>query len=363
MQIKKIIFAVTNDLNNDQRMHKICGSLQAAGYKVLLVGRSKRSSKPLSAKSFNQIRLSCFFEKGKLFYIEYNIRLFFKLIFTPADIVCTIDLDTIVPCAIAGKWKGCKLVYDAHEYFTEVPEVMHRPAIQKTWRWVEQRFVPRMDACYTVSQSLADLFHEKYRIPFSLIINAPILVKDPEPITIPDQRYMLYQGALNMGRGLEMLIEAIKQVPIRLYIAGEGDLSEALRQQVKNSGLTDKVIFLGMISPEELKKITAAAFLGYNLLENLGLSYYFSLSNKFFDYIHACIPGISNHFPEYERINSAYEVAILTNLSVSEIVLSIERALKDKTYYESLVENCKIAKQVFNWQAEEKKLIQIYNAL
>ena len=70
--MKRIVFAVTNDLNNDRRMHRICGSLQNAGYHVVLVGRKLKTSKQIAPKSFGQLRLNCLFNKGKLFYLEYN---------------------------------------------------------------------------------------------------------------------------------------------------------------------------------------------------------------------------------------------------------------------------------------------------
>ncbi len=361
--MRRIIFTVTNDLNNDRRMHKICSSLHQAGYDVLLIGRKLNSSKPIEVKDFNQKRLNCFFEKGKLFYLEYNLRLFWYLLFAMADIICAIDLDTIGACAIAGKIRGKKLVYDAHEYFTEVPEVMHRPGVQKIWRLVEKTFVPKMDICYTVSDSLAHLFSKKYDKPFHVIRNVPLLNDSGFQVEQDADRFILYQGALNIGRGLELLIESMKQLPLKLYIAGEGDLSHSLRKLVSDFELKDKVIFLGMLSPEQLEALTPKAFLGYNLLENLGKSYYYSLSNKFFDYIHACVPGLSNPFPEYISINNEFHAGIITNLSVADIVLSVERAIADDTYYENIRDNCRIAKKIFNWQNEEKKLIQIYNDL
>src|ERR1700722_9998572 len=159
---KKIILTVTNDLNYDQRMQKTCRSLASAGYEVELVGRNKSDSIPLANEPYLQTRLNCIFNKGKLFYIEYNLRLLVYLTFRNFDAACAVDLDTIAPVFIIGKLKGAKLIYDAHEYFPEVPEVVRRPAIKKVWEWVEKTFVPRMDAMYTVSEGLAEIFRAKY---------------------------------------------------------------------------------------------------------------------------------------------------------------------------------------------------------
>src|SRR5690242_13208129 len=43
----KIVLTVTNDLNYDQRMIRICSSLASHGYQVLLVGRKMHASPPL----------------------------------------------------------------------------------------------------------------------------------------------------------------------------------------------------------------------------------------------------------------------------------------------------------------------------
>jgi uncharacterized protein (DUF302 family) len=74
--VKKIYFTVINDLSYDQRMQRICSSLASAGYDVTLVGRKLKSSKELKNQLFKQMRLKCFINKGKFFYLEYNIRLF-----------------------------------------------------------------------------------------------------------------------------------------------------------------------------------------------------------------------------------------------------------------------------------------------
>jgi glycosyltransferase involved in cell wall biosynthesis len=362
----RIIFTVINDLTYDQRMQKICRSLSKAGYEVELVGRERDFSVALGKEPFKQTRLTCFFNKGKLFYLEYNLRLFFYLGFSKFEAVCAIDLDTIVPVCIIGKLKGAKLVYDAHEYFTEVPEVIRRPAVKRVWEWVEKTFVPKVDLAYTVSGGLAELFTAKYNRRFEVIMNVPVLegsVKHQrrdtaEPFTI------LYQGALNEGRGLEHLIEAMKNIDAKLQLAGEGDLSDELRALAKRMNVEGKVEFLGLVKPENLKKIAAEANIGINLLENKGMSYYYSLSNKFFDYIHAGIPQVCIAFPEYQRINDKYHVALLAkDCSVKEIQTAIERLNSDADLYSELQKNCEVCSSTLNWNEEEKKLIALYDEL
>src|SRR5688500_462724 len=149
-RVKKIIFTVSNDLNYDQRMQRICSTLQDAGYDVTLVGRKRISSNALVAQPYKQVRMNVWFDNGKLFYVELNLRLFFYLLTKPFDIVCGIDLDTIMPCWIASKVKSKTCVYDAHELFTEVPEVISRPAVRNVWLSIEKFIVKRIKYFYTV---------------------------------------------------------------------------------------------------------------------------------------------------------------------------------------------------------------------
>ncbi|MFN8323815.1 MAG: glycosyltransferase [Chitinophagales bacterium] len=360
---KKITLTVTNDLTYDQRMQKIGRSLCAAGFEVELVGRIRNYSKPLTEEPFKQTRLRCFIHKGKLFYIEYNLRLLIYLLFCKTEAICAVDLDTIVPVFIAGWLKRVKLIYDAHEYFTEVPEVIHRKRVQQVWQWVEKTFVPKFHLAYTVSPAIARLFSDKYHTPFHVIMNVPVW-KEKAIGENSHSNYILYQGALNEGRGIEHLLKAMQQIDARLLLAGEGDLSQHLRELAIQLKVEDKVEFLGYVKPDELRTITARATIGINLLENRGLSYYYSLSNKFFDYIHAQVPQICIDFPEYRELNRKFGVALLAkDCSVSEIKMLVERLMTDKSLYADLQKKCEVCARTLNWQQEEQKLTALYHEL
>lgn len=360
--MKRIICTVTNDLTYDQRMIRICTSLANAGYQVRLVGRCRRQSQPLTHKPFEQKRLFCWFEQGKLFYLEYNIRLWFYLLFSKFDAVCAVDLDTILPGLLASKIKGKICIYDAHEYFTETPEVVYRSAVRRIWSWVARFAIPRVDAAYTVGESLAKIFTRKYNKPFEVIRNVPFRQTEIARNEKDTNQIILYQGVLNEGRGLKQAIEAMQFIDdAELWLAGEGDLSEGLRQLVHELDLQQKVRFLGYLQPEELKKITLQATIGLNLLENRGLSYYYSLANKAFDYIQAGLPSIQMNFPEYDAINRKHEVFILIdNLDIQNITTAIIRLLKDRNLYDKIKRNCLITKEIYIWEIEEKKLLEIY---
>jgi len=361
----KIVFAVTTDLTYDQRMQRICHSLAQAGWEVLLVGRQRKQSLPLSTTSYRQYRINCFFEKGKLFYLEYNLRLLLFLLPYSTDLIGSIDLDTIVSCLIVSKIRGKQCVFDAHEYFSEVPEVVSRPLTKKVWEWVAKFSIPKVDAAYTVSASLQQLFTQQHQIPFHLIRNISVSQPTPSQEKPSPSPILFYQGALNQGRGLEELINALTRLEkVHLWIAGEGDLSNILREQVKQLQIENRVTFLGYILPEQLKTLTPKATIGLNLLANKGLSYYYSLANKTFDYIHAGIPAIHPNFPEYQQINQKYDIGILVDdLKEATLATAIHTLLNDPDLYQQLQKNCLSAAKELNWRREEQRLIELYQCV
>jgi glycosyltransferase involved in cell wall biosynthesis len=360
----KIICTVTNDLNFDQRMIRVCPALSEAGHEVVLVGRKLQHSPPLQSQSFAQHRFHLFFNAGKLFYFEYNLRLFFYLLFCRFDVVNSVDLDTLLPGFLAARLKRKICVYDAHEYFTEVPEVVRRPVVQRAWEWLARQLVPRVWHAYTVCDSLARVFHEKYGTSFEVIRNVPAQKRHPPVLHKKNAGpfILLYQGALNEGRGLEESIRAMAQLEgCELWLAGEGDLSAGLWQLAAELNLTSKVKFTGRLTPAALAALTPQAHLGLNLLRNQGLNYYYSLANKAFDYIQAGLPSLNMAFPEYRHLHEQYGVFyLLDELNVPAIVHAVEELKNNGELYQNLADHCVKAAKILNWENEKPKLLAFY---
>lgn len=364
---RKIILAVTTDLNYDQRMQRICNSLSNASYEVLLLGREKADSLPFKKQVYQQHRLRLWAQKGPLFYLFFNLRLFLYLIRNRSDIVCAVDLDTVLAVGLLKRIRpSVKVVFDAHEYFTEVPELQGRKTIQHIWNAIGDRYVPGFDAAYTVGPALAEMFTEKYKIDFKTVRNISVLRSSHDTLRNTEPFILYYQGALNTGRGLEEMIKAMELLDThcQLYIAGEGDLSEYLRALVRDKGLESRVKFLGYLLPEDLQKWLKVASLGLNLLEHKGLSYYYSLANKTFDYIQAELPAVHMAFPEYKALQDQWDCFYLQeSLEPEDLANSIRGIMNDMDLYEEKLAHCRKAKVSLNWETESTALIRIYDAL
>ncbi|RNI27273.1 glycosyltransferase [Rufibacter immobilis] len=355
---KSIVFTVTTDLNHDQRMTRIAGSLARAGYQVTLVGRRLPRSSKLEGRPYKQHRITCHFHKGPFFYLEYNLRLMLWLFRNRFDVYGAVDADTALAAIFAAVWQRKPLVYDAHELFSEMPEVVNRPMVKNCWAFMEKLAFRRATLAYTVSASLVSYFHAKYRRPVHLVRNMP---QRQATYALPDNPpYFIYQGALNEGRALETVLQAMVQVPARFIICGDGPLLPQLKALARQLGLEDKVMFKGNVPPAELVKITAAAWAGIMLLKPQGLSYYYSLANKFFDYVQAGIPQVCVPFPEYQQLNAQHEVALLAQAEVEEVRNALLTLLQDSETYHRLQQNCLRAREAWCWEMEEQQLVALY---
>jgi len=359
----KITVSVTNDLVTDQRVHKVCTSLMQNGYEVKLVGRELRNSKPVKRAYYTE-RMRLLFSRKVFFYAEYNIRLFFYLLFEKTDIFLSNDTDTLLANYLASIIRKKPLVFDAHEIFPEAPEVTERKWVKKVWTKIEDFVFPHLENCYTVCDSIAAYYKEKYKINMQVVRNIPLkkvkpvrIVHQISPIDAKGKKIILYQGVVNLGRGIEWMIETMPLLDNYVfYVIGDGDILKELKEKVKKMHLTDKVIFTGQIPFEKLPEYTAHADIGINLLENWGLSYYYSLPNRIFDYIREGIPVLATDFPEIRKIITHYNVGTLINNFDPQYLASTIKRMAQKGKNRSAFA---VANEELCWENEAQVLLRV----
>lgn len=357
-----IYATVTNDLLQDQRMRRICQTLADEGYEVVLIGRNKPASLAIEQEAFNQKRLKCLFLKGPFFYFEFNIRLTWWLLKQKKGIIWSVDTDTLLAATLVKWTKKMKVIWDAHEYFTEVPELEGRTFVKKIWKTIEKICVPRTDAALTVGPALAEVFEKEFNKPFSYLYNAPVWDESiPLCRSFPQKPILFYQGMLNEGRGLEAMIDAMAFLPkVTLIIAGEGDMAKSLKEKAAISVASGRILFPGWKNKEELNALASQATFGLNLLDGSSLSYSMSLANKFFDYMHAGLPSVNMPFAEYKRIIARHEVGIFVNhLEPAHLAGVVQENLDNPARWVKMHQACLSAAKEFSWQNECEKVLQI----
>ncbi len=363
---KTAIVSVINDLVTDNRVNRTCYTLMDAGLDVKLVGRRFKSSLALPDWPFRTKRMTLLFTKGPAFYLFFNLRLFFVLLFTKADLLFANDLDTLLPNYLAARLKKIPLIYDSHELFCEVPELQAAPIKKKIWQNLENLLVPRLKHCITVNESIATIFENRYHVKFTVVRN---IAKSPEEFSLrsrrelglpEDKKIILLQGAgINVDRGAEELVDAMQFVDNAiLLIIGGGDVWPDLEKRIEQQKLGHKVRLIKKLPRAELMQYTYNADIGVSIDKDNNPNYHNSLPNKIFDYLQAGLPVLATRLPELERIINDYGVGdFIENHQPQNIATAIRRMISDNTG--KYTRGIKQANAEMNWPAEQKKLLEL----
>jgi len=335
------------------------------GFVVNVTGRRLPDSLPLTTDYARYTRFRLWFNKGALFYANYNIMLFLRLLWGNPSIIWSNDMDTLPACYYASRLLNRPLIFDSHELFSEVPELQHRPSVKKVWKKWEDRLIPKVNLGITVCHSIADVYRQQYHKAFFVLRNLPYRipaqsVKKRKSNEI-NERHLIYQGALNLGRGIENMISAMQYLDNTiLHIAGSGDIDHKLREMSRAQKLENKVVFHGKLSREKLQQLTLNCHLGLSLEENLGLNYYYALPNKLFAYIQSGVPVLVSDFPEMRNIVKSYQIGdTITHVTPKKLAKKIDAVLNDKKRYKIWTGNLKKAARDLCWEKEQKKLRRI----
>jgi glycosyltransferase involved in cell wall biosynthesis len=367
--LKRVIISVTNDLATDQRVDRVCNTLVKMGFDVLLVGRRRKQSLPLKPRQYRMKRMRLLFSKGHCFYAEYNIRLFFFLLFHKVGILVSNDLDTLLANYLASKFRRLPLVHDCHEYFRGVPELNGRPGTTRAWKRIEDHIFPKLWSVYAVNASIAAIYRKEYGNDVKVIRNVPVRkenipAKNRSALGIPsDYRIILYQGAVNVDRGLEEAILAMKFVRAKafLVIIGTGDVMDQLKSLAVEEGVSEKVIFTGPVAFEDLHEYTLMADIGLSIEKDISLNYHFCLPNKFLDYIQARVPVLVSPLPEMKVIVEKYGIGeMIESHDPQYLATKFDSLLSQDEKLSLFRKNLQKAASDLCWENEEQELMNIY---
>src|SRR5699024_7341831 len=180
-----------------------------------------------------------------------------------------------------------------------------------------------------------------------------------------DEKLLLYQGGLQAGRGLENLIKMMHLVDEgTLVFIGDGRLKQILMRQVIEENLSDKIKFFPKVHMDLLPSYTKEAYIGFQVLQNTSYNHYSAASNKLFEYIMAHVPIVSCDFPEIKNIVDGEKVGVSLDASnIEELAKVVNMLVKDEPLRNRYSENCRSAKTKYNWDNEQRKLLEIYNNL
>jgi glycosyltransferase involved in cell wall biosynthesis len=292
----------------------------------------------------------------------------------PGLIHCN-DYNTMWVGVAARLIGGTAVVYDTHELWADRNG---RP--EPRW-WLlacEFLFVRCAHQTITASPGYAEIMARRYRIPLPKVVrnipaNGPSdrsAVSGTESSTAessPDggAPVAVYVGALTTGRGLEISIRALAQVPgARLRLVGPGyDRYRAeLGELARREGVADRVELAAAVSPERLVDAIREASVGLALIQPVCLSYRMSLPNKLFEYVTAGLPVLGSDLPSIGRLISEHRIGLVAQPDQAADVAAKLSTMLEPARNEEFRRAVRAAAERLRWESESRLLADCYVA-
>lgn len=371
-----VVSVVLNNFTNDSRVLKEAISLNNVGYKVKVLALFEEpllEYEIISNVAVHRIKLkSRGWSKRKYVQIFKYVEFVFRVIklYRKSDVFHCNDLNTL-PIGVIVKIffnQSLKIVYDAHEYETEIKDI--HGIEKKIRRWLERTLIKYADKVVTVSNSIANEYHRLYGIPKpGLVLNCPAYTEITKQDLFRkeldirhDQVIFLYQGGLSKDRGIEILLEAFSILDsgkIVVVFMGYGPLQSTI---LKYAGKYPAIFFREAVSPSALLDYTASADYGILFYEDTCLNHRFCSPNKIFEYFMAGIPVLTSNLVEMKQLVEKYKLGIVAKEnSVQGVIGAINESMLID--YNKTVVNIKKINKVFNWEEQENVLLKVYSEL
>lgn len=372
---KKVVSIVLNNFFNDSRVLKEALTLKKAGYGLVVVALHEeplKENEVVNGINVHRIKLKTRnWSKNKIIQLIKYFEFLYKVVkkYKNIDVVHCHDLNALPVGVLIKKYynKHVKVVYDAHEYETESNGVSG--FYKRIVKQIEKKLIKNVSEIITVSDSIANEYAKLYNIKKpTVVLNTPRYQKVAKSKNLfrnifnidEDKSIFLYQGNLTKGRGVESLLEAFSNMDSKFVIIfmGYGILEGTIKEyQNKYSN----IFFKEAVSPNILLDYTSSADYGVSLIEDICLSYRYCLPNKMFEYLMAGLPLIVSNLPEMKKIVVDYGVGIVADNNTEE---GLKNALYDivTRNKNNLVNNTIRVTKLFNWEEQEKILLDVYES-
>jgi glycosyltransferase involved in cell wall biosynthesis len=365
----RICFFILNVFDYDSRARIICHDILSQGWQLDIIATSGGKLTNFEGAPIHAIPQNTW-PSAKRRFIEYNIQAAKIASSLKADIYHAVDLDTLWAAASASKKNGGKLVYESRELYTELLALQGRPIVKAIWRNLERRLIHRADTVVTINSAIADELARRYDIPKpTVVMNVAARTESVQPIDLRkrfdlDCKYILiYQGILRPGQGILRAIDLLVQTPeIGLVFIGDGPMRNEIIRKSENLSIQNRIRFAGMVDPDQLAAYTAGADAGLLLMEPLAMNNRLALPQKLFQYIAAGVPPIVSDLPCLKEIVEKNKLGLVlpereSSMDCGLLTNFLRNSLK------SAADNCKTAKDKYNWEIEGGKLLEIYESL
>jgi glycosyltransferase involved in cell wall biosynthesis len=271
-----------------------------------------------------------------------------------------------LPSAILASHKlRVPVVYDCHE--------LERGTIGASsgiWKLVatvfEKTFLPKASAVIVVNDSIADWYENEYGFRPYVLKAYPDArwqsvdsekTKFRSKFGIPENDIIfLYQGGLMKGRRVEQLIDVFEQAASdrHLVFMGYGELEPLVREA---SSRCSRIHFHEAVPPDQVLHYTTSADVGICGAENVCLSYYYGLSNKLMEYIHAGIALLSPDFPEMRKVVLENKCGWVHEESTDSIRTQVNNLTKAEIAEKAA--NSVVARSSLTWESQEHVLVEV----
>lgn len=307
----------------------------------------------------------------------------------PADVWHAHDLTGLPAAFVARRQHGGRLVYDAHELFTEAGDTASRPGwARAVLRRYEARAIREADAVITVNDGLAAELGAIAAPRRMLVVRntppAPSRESSTPSSARPDRlrvalglagdtKIVLYHGGLLRDRGLPQLILAMTAPGLEqahLVLMGSGPMASELARRIASSeDLAARVHLIPPVPPADLAEWVASADVGAMPNQPRTANERISTPNKLYECLAAGVPVVSSDFPERRRIIADDPDGPLGALCDPADPASIGAALRsildlDAEATARLRARCLTAARLrWNWEAQSAGLLALYGDL